>query len=311
MLWDFIGKAEDNLRSEKRVVHKGLDIVSPTWFSLRNGLGDVSSLASKEYVRWAHENNLEVWAVFENRSNNSLTSTALFNRSKRRRIIDKLAGLVWEYNLDGINIDFEAMSRHTGSLFELFIAELYARISPLGITLSVDIPFPIGDIQKIFDIGLIAKNCDYVVMMGYDQHHLESPVIGPVAAIDWIKQGIKETLQYVPHDKVILGIPLYTRVWLENRESGKLQITSELIGMKEAYEMFDGTAALWYREEENGQIYAEFDRGLKCYKVWLEDNHSLSLKLDAVNDYNLAGVSAWRRGYEWDEIWDMIDEYFQ
>ena len=311
MLWDYISRIEDNLRPEKRIKHRGLDVLSPTWFSIRNGAGDLSSLADRNYVRWAHDNGIKVWAVFENESKDSLTATALSNRNKRKKIIDQLAGFAWEYNLDGINIDFEAMSSSTGKLFELFMAELYERLHPLGITISVDIPFPVGDIQKIYNIGLIAKNCDYVVMMGYDQHHRESHTFGPVAAIDWVRQGIKDTLQHVGRDRIILGIPFYTRVWEENREGGAIRTASELMGMKEAYDMFNKTASVWGRDRATEQIYAEFDVGQKRYKAWLEDIHSLSLKLDAVYDYNLAGLSAWRRGWEWNEIWDMINKYFQ
>ena len=311
MVWDYIEKREDNRSPDERIAHRGIDVVSPTWFSIENGRGDVSSLADREYVRWAHENGIKVWALFENKSNNAITFGALSSKNRRKRVIDQLAGYVREYSIDGINIDFEQMNRDTGRLFEMFIVELYERLKPLNVALSVDIPFPVADIRKIFDIKLIADNSDYVVMMAYDQHHGESTVIGPVAAIGWVKQGIVDTLRYVPKDKVILGIPFYTRVWLENRESGKLHITSELRGMKEAYQMFEGRASIWKREAANGQIYAEFDMILRCYKVWLEDEHSLSLKFDVINDYDLAGLSAWRHGWEWPQTWDLINAYFE
>jgi len=311
MVWDLINRRDDNRSPGKRIAHRGLDVVSPTWFSIMNGRGDVSSLADREYVQWAHDNGIKVWALFENKSDNSVTLGALFNSGRRKRIIDQIVKYAMEYNLDGINVDFEQMRRETGRFFEMFIIELYERLKPLEITLSVDISFPLADILRVFDLKLIADNCDYVVMMAYDQHHGESAVIGPVAAIDWVRQGIEDTLRHVSPGKVILGIPFYTRVWLENRESGRLHITSELRGMKEAYEIFEGRASIWRREEETGQIYAEFDMILRSYKVWLEEEHSLSLKLDAVYDYELAGLSAWRRGLEWPETWDLISAYFQ
>ena len=310
MLWDYISEKEDNLLPEKKIVPNGLDVVSPTWFSIGSEDADVSSLADREYVLWAHDNGLEVWALFENRSDNWLTFWALFNESKRKKIVEQIAGFVLEYNLDGINVDFELMEPPTGKLFEKLIVELYERLKPLGITLSVDIPIPIRDIREVYDIALVADNSDYIVIMAYDQHHGESKLIGPVAAIDWVKKGIEDTLEYVHCKKVILGIPFFTRVWLENREGGKFVLTSEFKGMKEAYKMFEGTARFWGRDRATEQIYAEYDDDLKCYKVWLEDDHSISLKLDTVNDCYLAGMSAWRRGLEWDEIWDMINAYF-
>lgn len=310
MVWDYIENEENNSVPDKRVAHKELDIISPTWFAISNTEGDISSLADREYVGWAHDNGLAVWALFENSSDGQRTFAVLSDKNTRKKMIDQIAGYAQAYSLDGINIDFEAMTRETGEYFEEFIIELYERLKPLDICLSVDIPLPIDGIQKVYDLNLLAGNVDYVVVMAYDQHHAESPVIGPAAAIGWVKQGIEDTLQYVPHDKVILGVPFFARVWLENRENGELEITSEFMGMQEAYDLFSENASIWQRDDETGQIYAEFDQDLKCYKAWLEDEHSLSLKLDAVNDYNLAGVSAWRRGLEQPEIWDMIDAYF-
>ena len=311
MLWDLIQKKEDNLDIGKRVVHDSLDVVSPTWFSIGNGLADVSSLASRDYVEWAHDNGLKVWALFENKSDNQLTLTAISNKTKRERIIEQLASYADEYGLDGINLDFEAMNRETGQYFELFTAELYEKLKPMGITLSVDVSLPISYIQTIYDISAIAANSDYIVLMAYDQHHSDSEKSGPVAAIEWVKQGIENALQYVPNDRIILGIPFYTRVWVENREGGTLSLGSELRGMKEAYEMFDRTARVWGRDRATQQIFAEYDLNEKRYMAWLEDEHSISLKLDTINDYDLAGMSAWRRGLEWEEIWDMIQAYFE
>ena len=313
MLWDYIGKADDNNRSEKRIVHEGLDVILPTWFSISSGGGNnnVSSLADREYVRWAHNNGIKVWAVFENRSLDGITYWALVNAEGRRSIITQIAFYAREYELDGINIDFEAMSAETGKLFEKFIAELYEKLKPLGITLSVDIPFPIEEIHRVYDINLIVQNCDYAVMMAYDQHYGSRSMAGPTAAIDWVKKGIEDTLSYIQGSRVILGIPFFTRVWTERREGGEIRISSELRGMKEAYDLFAMKTRLLERESATEQIYSEYDDGAALHKVWLEDEHSISLKLDAVNDYDLAGISAWRRGWEGEEIWDLINAYFE
>ena len=311
MIWDLINRAEDNLEPEERIAHAGLDVISPTWFFINDENGAVTSLASMEYVQWAHNNGIKVWALFENKSDDYLTYEALSTRDKRKRIISQLAGYAGEYRLDGINIDFEAMRRETGKLFELFIVELYETMRQMGITVSVDISLPIEYISTIYDFSLITDNSDYVVIMAYDQHHSYSGKIGPVASIAWVKQGIKDTLKYVSGKKIILGIPFFAMVWLEDNEDGIIKVSSELIEMKDAYETFDKSAKIWGRDRVTEQIYAEYETGHKRYKVWLEDEHSLSLKLDTINDYDLAGMSAWRRGLEWPEIWDMINAYFK
>jgi len=311
MLWDFIQRTADNRNPGKRITHNGINVLSPTWFSIKNRNGTVSSLADKGYVRWAHDNGIKVWAIFENRSDRDLTFWILSNNARRKGIIDRITGYVREYGLDGINIDFEAMSPETGRYFEQFITELYQALKPLGIVLSVDIPLPARDMREICDIGIIARNSDYIILMGYDQHHSASETIGPVAAIGWVRQGIKEALQYFSRDRLILGIPFYTRIWIENRKGSAVTTSSELKGMKETYERFKKNSRIWDRDRATEQIYAEYSEGTKTYKVWLEDEHSISLKLDAVNDYDLAGISAWRSGWEWNETWDMIYAYFK
>jgi len=309
MVWDYIGRRADNLNPGQRIILRGLDVVSPTWFSIGNGAGDISSLADKNYVKWAHDNGLKVWALFENRSDDQRSFTVLSNANKRRRMADQIVGFVQEYGLDGINVDFESMSRNTGSFFEKFVAELYSSLKPLGVTLSVDIPLSINYIRTIYDVSLVAENCDYAVMMAYDQYNIGSPAAGPTASIDWVKQGIEDTLHYIPSGKVILGIPFYTRIWTENSDG--VVLTSRMEGMQTAWELFRQNADIWERDSATGQIYAEYEKDLKRYRVWLEDEHSVSLKLDAINDYNLAGMSGWRAGWEWPHIWDMIAVYFK
>ena len=311
MIWDYIGRRGDNLRPEKRIVHRGLDVISPTWFSLRNARGDVSSLADKEYVRWAHDNGIKVWALFENSSNGPLTFRVLSNSESRKRVLEQITSRVREFNLDGINIDFEAIQANTGGHFEEFIVELYQLLKPMGVVLSVDIPFPPQGMEKIYDISYIANNSDYLIMMAYDQHHGGSEAPGPVAEINWVKQGIEEALQYVKNSKVILGIPFYTRIWITNRSGRSSRLRSELKGMKEAYDLFKSRQTSWEREKETEQIYSEYSEGQNKHMAWLEDEHSLSLKLDTIVDYNLAGLSAWRRGWEWDETWNLINAYFE
>ena len=310
MVWDFIHGKEDNRNVEKGFIHDSLDVISPTWFYIDSAYGEVASFADREYVKWAHDRGLKVWPVFENSSNNALTFFALSDKKNRGRIVEQILEYVSWYDLDGININFEALRGETGIYYEQLIVELYERLKPFGITLSVDIPLPVNSILGVYDLHLIAGNSDFIVIMGYDQHNNDSPIIGPVAAIDWVKKGIEDTLQYVSPDKVILGIPFYTRVWLENRTGGR-QPASELRGMKEAFEVFENAARIWRRESITEQIYAEYSNGETTFKVWLEDEHSISLKLDLINDYDLAGMSAWRRGWEWEETWDMIEAYFQ
>jgi len=305
MIWDYIGIQDDNQIPQKRIAHVGLDVIAPTWFAIEGENGYVSSLADEGYVKRAHKSETEVWAVFENRSDTMLTYGVLSNSDAREKAVNAVTDYAILYGIDGINVDFEAMSGQTLCFFYEMITELYEKLKPHGICLSIDISYPTD-----YDLSLLEKNADYIVLMAYDQHHANSTEIGPVAAIDWVKEAIEYTLEYVTPDKVILGIPFYTRIWVESSENGTF-ITSESDGMKSAYERFSMLSTVWFREDQTEQIYAEYEGEGKLFKVWLEDEHSLSLKLDTINDYELAGLSAWRRGLELPEIWELINAYFK
>ena len=309
MIWDLIIRAEDNLRSKARIVNPGLNVISPTWFCISSEEGDVSSLASREYIEWAHDNGILVWPVFENKSDNWLTYKSLSDGDRRQRIIEQLVRYSREYKFDGINLNFEAMSRDTGKYYELFVMELYEKLRPLGIIVSIDIPIHIGDLNRIYDIGLIADNSDYVVIMAYDQYDSYSPEIGPTAAIAWVRQGVEEIVEIIAPEKLILGIPFYSIVWCEDITNGER--FSETLGMAQIYEIFSVNPRIWARDMITEQIFAEFETDYISYRTWLEDEHSISLKLDAIYDFNLAGLSAWRRGLELPEIWGLINAYFR
>jgi len=311
MVWDYISGRNDNQKPDQRIHTDGLDVVSPTWFSLKNRAGDITSMADSGYVLWAHGSGIKVWAVFENRSDTAMTQSALSGSARQKKITAQIVSYARQYRLDGINIDFESINRETGKNFESFIAGLYAQLKPLNITLSIDLPLSLDLKNEVYDINQIAKNCDYIVMMAYDQHYLDSGHAGPVAEIGWVKQGIEEILKYVNPDKVILGIPFYTRIWTESMEGANYSLTSAMEGMEATRELFRQNTGIRERSAETGQVYAEYKSGQKRIMAWLEDEHSLSLKLDAVNDYELAGMSAWRAGWEWQGIWDLINAYFE
>lgn len=307
IIWDLILNKEQNSFPEKHDYPEGLDILAPTWFALNNSKGSITNYSDTDYVTRAHKNGIGVWAVFENKSDDKITYGVLSNESKRLSAVTQLVNYAKYYRLDGINVDFEAISTETGPYFEKMVAELYERLKPLGITLSVDINAP-SDIEGVYDLNKVVENSDLIVLMAYDQHYAGSQTAGPVAEIKWVKSLIEQTLKYTSPEKIILGIPFYTIIWSQGSDG---LVHSETVGMKEAYERIEPISTMWKRLPESEQIYTEYRIRGKGYTAWLEDEHSISLKLDQINNYGLAGMSAWRRGLEWPNTWDMINSYFR
>lgn len=144
--------------------------------------------------------------------------------------------------------------------------------------------------------------------MAYDEHWRTSPVSGSVASIGWVEQGVENTLKEVPADKLILGIPLYMREWKETNQSGKTKVEAKTLSMMQSEELIKKHKVKLNWLADKGQNYFEFTANNAKYRVWVEDERSIQMKLDLVHQYKLAGVAGWRKGFEKPEIWKTVNE---
>lgn len=305
---------------------KGLNTISPTWFHVADTSGNIESIASADYVNYAHQANIEVWAAvrdFDGGISSFEESYALLSRtSNRERLVNQLISAALECGIDGINVDFEMISTDCGEHYIQFIRELSVKCRMNGLILSVDnyVPQSYNAQYHRAEQGVFA---DYVVVMGYDEHYGGSPEAGSVASYNFVEQGIVETLKEVPANKVISGIPFFTRVWQETPKTAEElaaqegtdaaeypnKVQSTAYGMEEARNVVSqaGATAAW--DEETRQNFATWESGGSTYKVWLEDAASLEQKLQLIKTYDLAGSAAWRLGMETSDIWELILKY--
>lgn len=285
---------------------QGVNVISPTWFILTGTEGDFTSLASKDYVDKAHGMGLEVWALISNISETETVDMyeLLSRTSSRTRLIEQLIQTALEYDLDGINIDIEDIGVDTGEAYIEFIRELSIPCRANGIVLSVDNYVPKG-YNNYYHRGEQGVVADYVIIMGYDEHHGNSEEAGSVASINFVDDGIARTVEEVPPEKVINAIPFYTRIWETNGSS----ITSQVVGMDMANEYIanHGIEVRW--DETTCQNYGEYQSGNSYFQVWLEDAESIKVKLNVMNNYHIAGVAEWRLGLENPSVWGTIAEY--
>ncbi len=284
---------------------KSINVVSPTWFALSDNEGNFTSFASTNYVDTAHDMGLEVWGLIDNFSHEGVdTYEVLAGLTTRQRLIDGLIDTALQYRLDGINIDFENISLDTGEPFIEFIRELSIPCRKNGIVLSVDnyVPMDYTDHYNREEQGIVA---DYVIIMGYDEHHRNSERAGSVASIDFVEKGIANTVEQVPADKVINAVPFYTRIW----ETKGTAINSQAVGMDTAkqYLADHGITTVW--DETTCQNYGEYQSGDSYYQVWMEDEDSIRVKLNIMSKYGIAGVAEWQLAFASDSVWDVIAEY--
>lgn len=305
--WHVIGGVSGNDTLQSMTANtEGLNVISPTWFKISDNEGGFVSYASSDYVNKAHDMGLEVWALVENiEYKDSLDMYEILSTTSiRTKLIEGLVSEALQYGIDGINVDLEQISIDCGEHYVEFIRELSIPCRKNGIVLSVDVPVPTGYTQHYGrkEQGVVA---DYVIIMGYDEHYAGSEEAGSVASIDFVENGIAQTVEEVPANKVINAIPFYTRIW----ETTGSTISSQAVGMEKAeeYVSVHNIEVEW--DDATCQNYGEYKSGDTLYQVWLEDEESIKVKLNIMNKYGIGGVAAWRLGYEKPEIWDEIVEY--
>lgn len=290
---------------------KGVNVISPTWFYLDDDKGGIASLASYDYVTTCHSNGIEVWGLVSNLENPDVNTAKVLNTtSSRDNLVNQIIAAAIQYDLDGINVDFESLGNDVGDGFIQFIRELSLKCANNGIVLSVDNYVP-SAYTKLYQRGEQARFADYVVLMAYDEHYNGSDE-GSVASIGFVKQGVADTLAEVPAEQLVLGIPFYTRIWEltpdETAEAG-YTISSEAVSMSEVDTRLaaNGAGTEWL--DDCGQYYAEYEKDGKTYKIWIEDQNSIEEKLKVYQENGLAGAAFWKLGFEKSSIWDTISKY--
>lgn len=311
LVWDYYSDAKAPDRTGETM--DGVNVVSPSFFSLERGSnGEIYDNAKDdgaEYIEWAHNNNYQVWAMFSNNSLKDTTSQILNDYEKRETMIENLMDLVEEYNLDGVNVDFENMNESDKDVYSRFLIELAPRLKKIGKTLSVDVTAPDGSEtwSLCFDRNTIANVADYIVFMAYDQYGTSSNKAGTTAGYNWVEANVKKFLgqEDVDPEKIILGIPLYMRLW-EEEEDGTAK--PEVVNMRNMFDVLpENQVATW--DEELKQYYVEYEEDGKKYKMWIENEKSVGEKINLANQYNLAGIAFWEKDRETnDEFWTFVKE---
>ena len=311
MAWDYyyeLSSAPDRTGTSI----KGVNVVSPTFFTLVDeGRGQVSDNvgdSGRAYIEWAHSNGYKIWPSISNGSYIETTSEIMNDYNLRQELIQNIVSLVMTYDLDGINIDFEYMHDEDKDLFSRFIIELKPRLSEIGAVLSVDVTAPDGSDEwsLCYDRHVIGDIADYIVFMAYDQYGESSQEAGTTAGYNWVKANIEKFLgqEGVEANKIILGMPFYTRVWQER--NGEL-VDNPAVDMKNIDPIVPEDATRTW-DDNLKQYYVEYERDGVTNRIWIEDEQSIEAKLSLIQEYGLAGAAYWEKDREPDSIWNLISE---
>ena len=304
MFWQYGSDLE--VLGNKKI--EGVNVVSPTWYELKNSKGEITSEFSQSYYNKAKSYGYEIWPIITNGIDSVSytagdTSAMLNSEYNREQFIKNLLEIAKQDNLDGINIDFESMKTEDRDMYTQFIRELVPILRSNNIKVSVDMYF-----VAYIDRKEVGKAADYIVLMGYDQRGAWSNEAGSIAEVSWVEDNIESLINdsSIPSQKIILGIPLYTRLW--TIKDGETKPTTKVYTMKNCESFIDKYNITPVYDENAGQNYAEYKQGSLTYKLWIEDATSVKRRTETVKKYNLAGITTWRKGFETDDVWQVIYE---
>lgn len=302
-----VPKANENLERLVETAEE-MNVISPTWYRLADTTGAITSLADAQYVQRAHELGLQVWPLIDNFDSAVSTYELLASSTARSALIDAMMTEAEKYGFDGWNIDFETLSSQTGTHYIQFIKELSVRCRKAGIVLSVDnyVPAPYNE---FYDLETQGKVADYVIIMAYDEHYSGSDKAGSVASLGFLKNAVQNTLAKMPKERVVMAIPFYTRLWEEQEVDGQIKLSSEALTMSGGREVLERNKVEAQWDADAGQNYAEYKKENSTFKIWLEDMDSLQERLKVIADAEVAGLAAWRLGFETEEVWPVIEAY--
>ncbi len=325
MLWHQVTNTDVNdYIADTLAATKGVNVVSPTWFYLNDNTGALADLSSESYVSYCHDRGIQVWGLVSNLENSDADDDYVLSHYELRwNFINALVEKTVALGMDGINLDFEAISQDSGASYVQLVRELSLECGSHGIIFSVDNYVP-TEYTLHYDRGEQALFADYVVIMGYDEHYNGSDE-GSVASLPFVEGGIKETMeQGVPANQIILGMPFYTRIWEETPKTGASDmemasddyvpyesVTSRAAGMEEQNRIVASSGATVTWLDDLGQNFASWQEGEFIYKVWMEDSASLEQKLRVLTENALAGGAFWKSGLELPEIWDTVTAYLK
>lgn len=199
-------------------------------------------------------------------------------------------------SFDGVQIDFEAVSRDDAEFFFDFLKELRNRL-PAEKSLSVAVPARTEPTADAYDYSRIAPLVDRIVIMAYDEHWSGSTP-GPVASLPWCSQVVDYAESTIENAKIIMGLPLYGRAWQDKKLAKALRFKSvqDILSEKQSQTSYSSDLGAYFEYSENVVV-----------KVYYDDYRSLMDKLHLYKAKNVSAVSFWRIGQGPPELWSNIE----
>jgi spore germination protein YaaH len=287
--------------------YQNLNIVSPALASIDDQFN--LHVTSDAVTNTIHTQGKAIWArVIMNSDTKTNVHAFLTNQDKVQELIKQIHQTALRNNWNGINLDIENVNAGDREVFSQFIIQLSHELKKTSIVLSIDLPpDPSGkkNQQSPFDHKVLGEYCNYVVFMGYDQHWSTDPIPGPVTSLSWLKQNIQEFIQTgISPEKIILGLPAYTRIWEQNQQGSIVKDPAEPIQYIESLVEQNHRNLSW--DSTLGEYYTSYQVNNLQYKIWLPTVKSFNIYLNLISQFHLGGSAVWNLDFMNTSYWNQI-----
>ncbi|QQS43701.1 hypothetical protein IPM65_06200 [Candidatus Roizmanbacteria bacterium] len=287
----------------------------PEWNSL-------NSAYFKSLRENARKTDTKVLIAIKNFNNDEI-NTLISNPTSVQTAIREIKAIITEYELDGVNIDFEYVTRSdfpTQKFYNQFLKILAddLREEKADIIISFDVNATAVYADMAYDMVKIGDTVDQVIIMGYDYSQPSSVAAGPVSPIEMndnspsLSRTLDSLKGRVEPEKTVLGVPFYGYEWqtlTDDFRSKTVPHTGAIATYKRVRELIANkeTVSIQY-DPDSKSPWITYRQNGRIKQIYYEDEKSLESKIEFIHDRDLAGIAIWSLGYEGDYIepWIVI-----
>ena len=303
--------------------YRKIDLLIPQGYSI-DANGQVNKEIEPEMLAFARSHKLAVMPLVTNEQfSKEIAHTILLNENTQAKIINRLVDLCRQQHFYGVQMDFEMVAITDKDALSHFYEKVAAAMHQAGFKISYAVA-PVVTEQPInlyykkiyqnwegaYDFQALGKTADFITIMAYNQHGGKTTP-GPIASFPWTEQAVRYALQFIPANKISIGVPDYSIHWYTGKEiiihQEKIAVRARAMNYQQAMQLVKLQHSPFIWNKQSALHYSIFETNWLYEYVFLEDAKSFNAKYKLVSKYHLRGISVFDLGTEDPELWKIMD----